>query len=362
MGLCDFGGLGLKSVGAGKGLAILRDATSPEGECFVAGHASSFWWSSWSVVEGLVSAGGVELEAADESAGDEDVAGGFGDDDGCAGLEGGGQAEDPVAASVERSLASDPESFSTGENPSHRRASPKGGRDPCRRPVASRASPSHSEVLVRVPQTSKRWYSWCPEKRKLKLGAGKRGNRSCGKAVSTAAEKRYQRLRKSGINGCGKAVSTVAEKRRHLERMTSYRQRLVDGLLAELLAELPTLMLVGPRAVGKTTTALRHAKSVVRLDRPAEAAAFKADPDAALRVFEEPVLLDEWQVVPEVLGAVKRAVDSSGRPGRFLLTGSVRVDREEATWPATGRVVRVAMYPLTVAEVLETRTRPCGGR
>ncbi len=144
--------------------------------------------------------------------------------------------------------------------------------------------------------------------------------------------------------------------------MTSYRQRLVDGLLAELLAELPTLMLVGPRAVGKTTTALRHAKSVVRLDRPAEAAAFKADPDAALRVFEEPVLLDEWQVVPEVLGAVKRAVDSSGRPGRFLLTGSVRVDREEATWPATGRVVRVAMYPLTVAEVLETRTRPCGGR
>ncbi len=140
--------------------------------------------------------------------------------------------------------------------------------------------------------------------------------------------------------------------------MTSYRQRLVDGLLAELLAELPTLMLVGPRAVGKTTTALRHAKSVVRLDRPAEAAAFKADPDAALRVFEEPVLLDEWQVVPEVLGAVKRAVDSSGRSGRFLLTGSVRVDREEATWPATGRVVRVAMYPLTVAEVLETRTRP----
>ena len=140
--------------------------------------------------------------------------------------------------------------------------------------------------------------------------------------------------------------------------MTSYRQRLVDGLLAELLAELPALMLVGPRAVGKTTTALRHAKSVVRLDRPAEAAAFKADPDAALRVFEEPVLLDEWQVVPEVLGAVKRAVDSSGRPGRFLLTGSVRADLEEATWPATGRVVRVAMYPLTVAEVLETRTRP----
>ncbi|HEV7758287.1 MAG TPA: DUF4143 domain-containing protein, partial [Acidimicrobiales bacterium] len=30
---------------------------------------------------------------------------------------------------------------------------------------------------------------------------------------------------------------------------------------------------------------------------------------AALRGLEEPVLLDEWQVVPEVLGAVKRSVD-----------------------------------------------------
>lgn len=32
----------------------------------------------------------------------------------------------------------------------------------------------------------------------------------------------------------------------------------------------------------------------------------------------EPVLLDEWQVVPGVLGAVKRSVDQDPRPGRFL--------------------------------------------
>lgn len=81
--------------------------------------------------------------------------------------------------------------------------------------------------------------------------------------------------------------------------------------------------LTGPRATGKTTTARRHAASVVRLDRPAEAAAFRADPDAALRAQPEPLLLDEWQAVPAVLGAVKRAVDDDPRPGRFLLTGSV---------------------------------------
>lgn len=140
--------------------------------------------------------------------------------------------------------------------------------------------------------------------------------------------------------------------------MSRYRTRLVDPLVSELLAELPALMLVGPRATGKTTTAARHASSIVRLDRPAEAAAFRADVDAALRGLAEPVLLDEWQAVPEVLGAVKRAVDADSRSGRYILTGSVGADLDAATWPGTGRVVRVAMYPLTVAERLSRETLP----
>jgi predicted AAA+ superfamily ATPase len=110
-------------------------------------------------------------------------------------------------------------------------------------------------------------------------------------------------------------------------------------------------MVTGPRATGKTTTAERLARSVVRLDRPAEAVAFEADPDAALAATEEPILLDEWQEVPGVLGAVKRAVDRDPRPGRFILTGSVRADLEEATWRGTGRVVRVPMYGMTVGEL-----------
>lgn len=117
------------------------------------------------------------------------------------------------------------------------------------------------------------------------------------------------------------------------------------------------MLLTGPRATGKTTTARRHAASVVRLDRPAEAAAFRADPDAALSAQPEPVLLDEWQAVPGVLGAVKRAVDEDPRPGRFLLTGSVRGDIDAETWPGTGRLVRMTMYGLAVREALR---RPDG--
>lgn len=140
--------------------------------------------------------------------------------------------------------------------------------------------------------------------------------------------------------------------------MSSYVPRIVDAELAEGLREHPAILLVGPRGAGKTTTARRHAATVVRLDRPADAAAFAADPDAALARLDEPILLDEWQAVPEVLAAVKRAVDGERRPGRFLLTGSVRADLEAETWPGTGRLVRLPMYTLSRRELLGAAAGP----
>jgi len=140
--------------------------------------------------------------------------------------------------------------------------------------------------------------------------------------------------------------------------MPPYTPRAVDPLIDRLLTELPALFIVGPRAAGKTTTAARHARTVVQLDREADAVAFRADPDAALRGLPEPVLLDEWQVVPGVLGAVKRAVDSRPDPGRFIVTGSVRSDLEAELWPGTGRLTRVPMYGMTLREQLGEYRRP----
>ena len=129
-----------------------------------------------------------------------------------------------------------------------------------------------------------------------------------------------------------------------------YIGRLADAVLEELAKDLPALLVVGPRAAGKTTTVARMAAQVVRLDRRDEAAAFGADPDAALRATARPVLLDEWQAVPEVLGAVKRAVDGGAPPASFLLTGSVRAAIDAPGWPGTGRIVRVPLWGLTVRE------------
>lgn len=130
-----------------------------------------------------------------------------------------------------------------------------------------------------------------------------------------------------------------------------YHRRHLDRVLDELSSELPAVLLVGPRAAGKTTTAVRRARSVIRLDVPGEAAAFRADPDAILAAQPEPVLIDEWQAVPQALPAVKRAVDAQPRPGRFLLTGSVSGDLEGATAAGTGRIVHLRLLGMTQKEL-----------
>lgn len=135
----------------------------------------------------------------------------------------------------------------------------------------------------------------------------------------------------------------------------AYLSRLVDRVLSELAGPdegVPAIMVVGPRGSGKTTSALRVAASQLRLDRPTERGVVDADPDAAISVGDRPLLIDEWQLAPEVLGAVKRAVDRDFSPGQFVLTGSARSDLTVSGWAGTGRVVRVAMWGMTERELL----------
>ena len=130
-----------------------------------------------------------------------------------------------------------------------------------------------------------------------------------------------------------------------------YQPRIADAHLTYLLSEFPAVLINGARAIGKTTTASQHVSQLVRLDDPGVAAAYQADPDAALRRAARPVLLDEWQEVPGVLGAVKRVVDRDPTPGQFILTGSVRAELNNEMWAGTGRTVRMSMYPLIEREL-----------
>ena len=128
----------------------------------------------------------------------------------------------------------------------------------------------------------------------------------------------------------------------------TYIRRVIDDELDDLLAGLPAVTVEGPKAVGKTETALQRAETVRRFDDPAQASVARADPKRAVS-GSPPVLLDEWQRVPEVWDAVRRAVDSDPEPGRFLLTGSAAPDSPE-THSGAGRIVRLRLRPMSLAE------------
>ena len=103
----------------------------------------------------------------------------------------------------------------------------------------------------------------------------------------------------------------------------SYTTRVVDVELSELMRSVAALAIEGPKGVGKTATATRRAARTRELDDPAQRSIAAADPT---RLLDEPlpVLLDEWQYVPESWDLVRRAVDGGAAPGSFLLTGSSR--------------------------------------
>ncbi|MEZ5124178.1 MAG: DUF4143 domain-containing protein [Solirubrobacterales bacterium] len=79
--------------------------------------------------------------------------------------------------------------------------------------------------------------------------------------------------------------------------------------------------LEGAKGVGKTATTQRRAATVVELDDPAQQEIARADVRQLLR-GRAPILFDEWQRVPAVWDAVRRAVDKGDPPGPFLMTGS----------------------------------------
>jgi uncharacterized protein len=127
-----------------------------------------------------------------------------------------------------------------------------------------------------------------------------------------------------------------------------YRRRVLDDELDELIGGLAAIALEGPKGVGKTRTALQRARTVHRLDDPAELAVAEADPRRLLD-GPRPVLLDEWQRLPQLWDLVRRAVDDGAAPGSFLLTGSAVPD-PPPTHSGAGRIVSLRMRPLALSE------------
>lgn len=132
------------------------------------------------------------------------------------------------------------------------------------------------------------------------------------------------------------------------------KRRLVD-VAAARSADEPVLVLNGPRTVGKSTLlgqlAERLGRVVIDCDDPATRSAVRADPGRFVE-SSEPVLIDEYQHVPELLDAIKAQLNRDLRPGRYVLAGSTRYAAIPAAAQAlTGRVDIIPVLPLTQGEI-----------
>ena len=129
-----------------------------------------------------------------------------------------------------------------------------------------------------------------------------------------------------------------------------YRPRVVDDEVERRLRLLPTVLVEGSRGCGKTTTARRLANRELLLDQDANARSHASHGTLPLDQGPFPLLIDEWQLAPQIWNRVRRASDDLQGPGRFILTGSANPTDDITRHSGAGRVARVRMRPMSLYE------------
>ncbi len=137
-------------------------------------------------------------------------------------------------------------------------------------------------------------------------------------------------------------------------RPTLVPRRLLEVVRRRLLDE-PVVALQGPRTVGKSTLlgaiAAGFDSSVLDLDDLGVRDAVAADPSLFL-TGPEPVCIDEYQHVVDLLDAMKAELNRDLHPGRFVITGSTRYEAlPQAAQALTGRMHLVSVLPLSQREL-----------
>ena len=132
------------------------------------------------------------------------------------------------------------------------------------------------------------------------------------------------------------------------------------GPITTALTDTPVVMLIGPRQSGKTTLVRQFSdedRGYVTLDDDTVLEAARSDPAGFVRGFDR-VTIDELQRAPELLRAIKQAVDMDRRPGGFLLTGSANIlTLPQVSGSLAGRMETVSLMSLSRAEIKGKKPR-----
>ena len=132
--------------------------------------------------------------------------------------------------------------------------------------------------------------------------------------------------------------------------------RAAAGRLHALSRQFPALLIVGPRQCGKTTFARAAiAGQYFDLERPSDFEVFAGDPELALERLEQPLVIDEAQLLPPLFSVLRPIIDAQrDRAGRFYLLGSVSPGLvRDVSESLAGRVATIELTPFLYREVAE---------
>ncbi len=131
--------------------------------------------------------------------------------------------------------------------------------------------------------------------------------------------------------------------------------RNTTAALRSALRDTPAVLINGARQVGKSTLAKSLMVSGSRyetLDAALTLAAASSAPEAFVEGLGDSVVIDEIQRAPELLLAIKKAIDEDRKPGRFLLTGSANVmTLPRVADSLAGRIEIQTLWPLSQGEI-----------
>ena len=136
--------------------------------------------------------------------------------------------------------------------------------------------------------------------------------------------------------------------------MSDYQQRIADQLLRFKLESIGAVLIEGPKACGKTTTAEQQAGSILYMDDPSEMEQNLQLAQTDIKQLLQgatPRLIDEWQLAPQLWDAIRFEVDHRRNDGQFMLTGSaVPADMSRVKHSGAGRFGWLTMRPMTLWE------------
>ena len=139
-----------------------------------------------------------------------------------------------------------------------------------------------------------------------------------------------------------------------MHNMTNYPlPRLLTGAVERITRSMPVVVITGARQTGKSTLVRRLLpgdRAYYSLDELDIRAQAERHPDDLVE-RSRTLVLDEVQRVPDLLMAVKRAVDRDRRPGRYVLTGSANLLlMRSVSESLAGRAAYLNLWPMTRGE------------